>query len=141
MPYTIARPVYFMENWLQTKTVIDEGRLALPLTPTTILQQVAVDDIGTFAAMAFEHPGKWQGTATDLAGDESFADQIAQTLQSNYFQIPWEDFEKEAGHEMATMFRWFEDVGYHADIATLRQDHPWLTNFERWRNTYWQSPA
>jgi len=139
MPYTIVRPVYFMENWLQMKAVIDEGTLTLPLSPTTILQQVAVDDIGTFAAMAFEHPGKWQGTSTDLAGDESFADQIAQTLQSNYSQIPWADFEREAGHEMASMFRWFEDEGYKADIATLRQEHPWLTNFERWRNTYWPS--
>ncbi len=137
MPYTIIRPVYFMENWLQMKTAIDAGTLTMPLSPTTILQQVAVDDIGTFAAMAFEHPGKWQGTATDLAGDESFADQIAQTLQSNYAQIPWEDFEREAGHEMATMFRWFEDVGYKADLATLRQEHPWLTNFERWKNTHW----
>ncbi|MEJ7606434.1 MAG: NmrA/HSCARG family protein [Bryobacteraceae bacterium] len=140
MPYTILRPVYLMENWLQMKDMVDQGKLMLPLRPETILQQVAVDDIGAFAAMAFEHPGKWQGTATDLAGDESFVDQIAETLQTSYSQVPWEDFEKEAGPEMTAMYRWFEDVGYHADVPTLRQEHPSLTTFERWRNTVWPSP-
>ena len=141
MPYTILRPVFFMENWLQMKSMIDQGKVMLPLTPETILQQVAVDDIGAFAAMAFEHPGEWQGTSTELAGDESFLDQIAQTLHSSYSQIPWEDFEKQAGPEMAIMFRWFQDVGYHVNITALRQKHPGLINFERWRNTVWPSPA
>ena len=137
MPYTIVRPVYFMENWLRMKDQIAQGQLTLPLTPETILQQVAVDDIGAFAAMAFEHPGKWHGTATELAGDELFVDQIAQTLHAKYAQMSWEDFEKHMGHEMAIMCRWFQDVGYHADIAANRQALPGLMSFERWRNTYW----
>jgi uncharacterized protein YbjT (DUF2867 family) len=137
MPYTIIRPVFFMENWLRMKDQISQGQLKLPLNPQTILQQVAVDDIGAFAAQAFEHAGKWQGSATDLAGDEGFVDQIAQTLHASYVQIPWEDFERQAGHEMTVMFRWFQDVGYHADITALRQELPSLTSFERWRNTYW----
>lgn len=137
MPYTIVRPVYFMENWLRMKDQIAKGQLTLPLTPETILQQVAVDDIGAFAAMAFEHPGKWHGTATELAGDELFVDQIAQTLHAKYSQMSWEDFEKHMGHEMAIMFKWFQDVGYHADIAANRQALPGLMSFERWRNTYW----
>ena len=137
MPYTIVRPVYFMENWLTMKDQISQGKLSLPLTPDTILQQVAVDDIGAFVTMAFEHPGKWHGTATDLAGDESFVDQIAQTLQVTYSQMSWDAFEKNAGHETTLMFKWFQNVGYHADIAALRQEMPRLMNFERWRNTYW----
>ena len=137
MPYTIVRPVFFMENWLRMKDQIAQGQLTLPLTPETILQQVAVDDIGAFAAMAFEHPGKWHGTATELAGDELFVDQIAQTLHAKYSQMSWEDFEKHMGHEMAVMFKWFQDFGYHADIAANRQALPGLMSFERWRNTYW----
>ncbi len=123
------------------KGQIAQGQLRLPLTPETILQQVAVDDIGAFVAMAFEHPGKWHGTATDLAGDELFVDQIAQTLQANYSQMAWEDFERQAGHEMAVMFRWFQDVGYRADVTALRQELPRLMSFERWRNTYWPTQA
>jgi uncharacterized protein YbjT (DUF2867 family) len=141
MPHTIVRPVYFMENWLQMKDIIDQRRVMLPLKPETILKQVAVDDIGAFVTMAFEHPGKWQGTATDLAGDESFIDQIAQTLQSSYSQISWDVFETQAGPEMTLMFQWFESVGYHADVTALRQEHPWLMSFERWRNTFWPAQA
>ncbi|MDQ6708444.1 MAG: NmrA/HSCARG family protein [Acidobacteriota bacterium] len=141
MPYTIVRPVFFMENWLRMKDQIAQGQLRLPLSPETILQQVSVEDIGAFVAMAFEHPGKWHGTATDLAGDELFMDQIAQTLQASYSQIPWEDFEKQAGHEMALMYRWFQDVGYHADITAVRQELPGLMSFERWRNTYWPASS
>jgi len=141
MPYTILRPVFLMENWLAMKSTIDQGQILLPLTPETVLQQIAVDDIGAFAAMAFEHPGKWQGTATDLAGDEQFLDQTAESLHATYSQIPWEDFEKQVGPERTKMFRWFQDVGYHADIPKLRQEHHGLMGFETWRNTFWPPAA
>ncbi len=137
MPYTIVRPVFFMENWLRMKDQIDQGELKLPLTPETVLQQVAVDDIAAFVVMAFEHPGKWHGTATDLAGDELFLDHIAQTLQAKYAQVPWDEFERQAGQEMTVMYKWFQDVGYHADITAVRQDLPSLMSFQRWRNTRW----
>jgi uncharacterized protein YbjT (DUF2867 family) len=141
MPFTILRPVFFMENWLAMKGLKDQGRLALPLTPETILQQIAVDDIGAFAAMALDHPGKWHGTATDLAGDELFVDQTAQSLHAAYAQISWEDFEKQAGSDTTAMFRWFQNIGYHADIPKLRQEHHGLMSLERWRNTFWPQPA
>jgi hypothetical protein len=53
--------------------------------------------------------------------------------------VPIEEFEKRAGHEMATMYRWFQEVGYKVDIPALRQEMPNLTNFERWLNTRWQT--
>ena len=53
--------------------------------------------------------------------------------------MSWEDFEKHMGPEMTVMFRWFQEVGYHADIAANRQALPGLMSFERWRNTYWPS--
>ena len=30
---------------------------------------IAVDDIGAFVALAFEHPGHWHNRAFELAGD------------------------------------------------------------------------
>lgn len=141
MHYTILRPVYFMENWLTMKDAIAGGVLKMPLKKETILQQISVDDIAAWAAMALEHPGKWQGRAIDIAGDELFIDQTAQTLNATYSEIPWEDFEKQAGAEMTTMFRWFETTGYHADITELRQDFPDLMSLERWRNKYWVDKA
>src|SRR6185503_12374994 len=55
--YTILRPVFFMENWLGMRDTIESGTLALPLSPETRLQMIAVDDIGIFVTMALEHPG------------------------------------------------------------------------------------
>ncbi len=42
-----------MENWLGMKQNIEQGTLALPLTPETRFQMIAVDDIGEFVALAF----------------------------------------------------------------------------------------
>ena len=138
LPHTIIRPVFFMENWQGMKARMEPGKLMLPLKPDTRLQMIAVDDIGAFVTIAFEFPGRWQGHALDIAGDELSMSQVAQALgrvsgeDVNYVQAPWDKFEQQAGQEMTLMFRWFEDVGYHADIPALRQQHPSLMNFERW---------
>jgi uncharacterized protein YbjT (DUF2867 family) len=68
LPYTIFRPVSFMENWLGAKDQIDAGTLSLPLKPETRLQMIAVDDIGVFVAKSFEHSGHWNGKIYELAG-------------------------------------------------------------------------
>ena len=147
LSYTIFRPVFFMENWLAMRDNIQQGTIALPLKPETRLQMIAVDDIGAFVAMAFEHPHKWRGRALDIAGDEHSMSDTARILsgaagrQVQYRQLPWDQFEQAAGHEMAIMYRWFENVGYHVDISALRQQHPNLLTLERWSQTYWPKTA
>jgi len=141
VPYTVIRPVFFMENWLGMRAGMEPGTLTLPLKPDTRLQMIAVDDIGAFVAMAFEFPGRWKGHALDIAGDELSMDQVTQALarvlgeDMKYIQAPWDKFEQQAGHEMMLMFKWFEDVGYHVDIPALRQQHQSLMSFERWMHS------
>ncbi len=137
MHYTVLRPVYFMENWLTMRPAMADGVMRLPLKKETILQQIAVDDIAAWTLLALEHPGKWQGQAVDIAGDELFIDQTAQSLGVTYSEIPSEEFAKQAGEETALMFRWFQDVGYHVDLTARRQDLPDMMGLERWRNKYW----
>lgn len=138
LPFTILRPVFFMENLLGMRNRLDEHTIALPLRPETRLQMIAVDDIGAVAAMAFEHPGHWQGRTVDLAGDEMSMTEIAQALSRaeghnvRYVQVPWGDFEQQAGSDISRMFQWIEEHGYHADISALRQEHSRLLNFEGW---------
>jgi hypothetical protein len=48
-----------------------------------------------------------------------------------YTRIPWDEFARAAGTELARMYRWFQDVGYEADIWSLRQEHAGLRNFEQ----------
>jgi hypothetical protein len=48
----------------------------------------------------------------------------------SYQQVPFEAFEQQAGAEMAAMYRWFENVGYAADLAQLKREFPEPSHFE-----------
>ncbi len=143
LPYTILRPVFFMENLLAMRASIDGGTLAMPLKPETRLQMIAVEDIGQFVATVFEHSGKWHDRAIDIAGDEQSISDIAHMLSGaigrevQYQQVPWEQFDKQTSEDYGLMFRWFDNVGYSVDISALRQDHPNLLTFEHWLHTNW----
>jgi uncharacterized protein YbjT (DUF2867 family) len=144
MRYTILRPTFFMENWLGMRDQINQGTLALPLAPETRLQMISVDDIGAFVAMAFDRPGHWEGRTVELAGDELTMTELTKVFsrmagrEVSYEQTPWDEFEKKVGPELATMYRWFQDVGYQADIPSLRHEYWKLTSFERWVHANWQ---
>jgi uncharacterized protein YbjT (DUF2867 family) len=137
LPYTILRPVFFMQNWEMMRGMVLGGTLAQPLDPDKPFQQVAVEDIGNFAALAFENPDHWIGREVDLAGDEQTMPEIAETFgraigrEVSYYQVPWDQFEEQMGQEVTVNYRWFNDVGYEADIAALQQEYPVLTTFER----------
>jgi uncharacterized protein YbjT (DUF2867 family) len=137
LPYTILRPVFLMENWARMRDGIRAGTLSTPLSPGRRLQQIAVDDIGAFAALAFADPGRWLGRELDIAGDEPTMEETAQAFsrvlgrEVRYVQVPWDEFARRAGEEAAKMWRWFEDAGYDADIAALRELHPGLRTLEQ----------
>lgn len=137
LPATILRPVFFMENWIHfTGDAILDGQLPQPLSPDTRLQQLATDDIGAFAALAFSDPDAWIGRDVELAGDEltmtETADILSRVLgqEVEYVQVPWDALAEQINEEMLQTYRWFEDDGYAADIETLRQVHPDLKRLE-----------
>ena len=143
MRFTIVRPVFFMENWLGMRDGIDQGTLSLPLSPGTRLQMIAVEDIGRMVAIALERPGKWGGRTIEVAGDELSMTELAAAFtrvsgrEVRYVQVPWQDFEAQAGPEMTKMYRWFEEFGYHVEIGAVRQENPSLMSFERWIQSAW----
>lgn len=143
LSYTILRPVFFMENWLGMRDQIEQGTLALPLRPDTRLQMIAVDDIGAFVAMAFEKAGHWKGRTVELAGDELSMSELVERLsrvtgrELRYEQVPWEQWEKQAGPEMSRMWRHFEESPFQVDTGALRQEYQALTGFDRWLNAKW----
>ena len=146
LPYTIFRPVSFMENWLGSKEQIEAGTLTLPLKPETRLQMIAVDDIGVFVAQAFEHSGHWNGKTYDLAGDELSMQEIAQALgrtvgrEVKYVQLPWDEFERQAGHDLTKMYHWLDESSSHVDINAVREQYQPLMTFERWLAKNWPRP-
>jgi uncharacterized protein YbjT (DUF2867 family) len=138
LSHTILRPAFFMQNWYSyTREPILNGTLPLPLNPQTPLQQVSVDDIGAFAALAFQNPSKWHGRTIELAGEELTPLRVAELLTRavrrpvRYVQVPWQQFQQNAGEEMTKMYRWLNDVGYHVDITALRREHPTLATLEK----------
>jgi uncharacterized protein YbjT (DUF2867 family) len=148
VPYTVLRPVYFMQNWEMMREPILGGTLPQPLDPGKPFQMIDADDIGVFAAMAFENPDGWIGREVDLAGDELTMPEIAATFsrvigrQVDYFQVPWEGFEEQMGEEFTVMYRWFNDYGYEADVAGLRKEHPGLVSLEQYLRTHgWENAA
>ena len=136
LPHTVLRPVFFMQNWEMMREPILGGTLPQPLDPGKPFQQVAVEDIGAFAAMAFEHPDEWIGREVEIAGDERTMPEIAEAFghiagrEVVYYQVPWDQFEEQMGEEYAVMYRWFNDVGYEANVEALRREHPGLIDFE-----------
>ena len=146
VPYTVLRPVFFMQNWEFMREPILGGTLPQPLDPEKPFQMIDADDIGVFAAMAFEDPETWIGREVDLAGDELTMLEIAGTFsrvtgrEVDYFQVPWEGFEEQMGEEYTVMYRWFNDQGYEANIAALRDEYPGLASFEQYlRGHGWEN--
>jgi len=140
--WTILRPTAFMDNIVPGFAgKIFPTAWRVGLRPTTRLQLVSTNDIGHFGAQAMLKPQEFAGRAISLAGDElNFEDANATFLKIVGVEIPqtysfigwlllW------AIKDVGLMFRFFQDVGYNADIAALRQEHHDLQSFEDWLKT------
>ena len=146
IPFTFLRPAHFMENFNigpQCKS-IRGGKLVFPLPPDARLQLIAIDDIGFFAAMAFDRPDEMQGNSYELAGDEMTMPEIAQRFSSHlgkevqFTQLPLDELER-MDPEYHLLARWLQDEGYRADIPAVRRMHPSLLSFDAWlSNGYWR---
>jgi uncharacterized protein YbjT (DUF2867 family) len=142
LPATILRPVWFMENFTTVAKPSAEGVLMLPMKSARKLAMVALKDIGEFGAAAFLRPNDFLGQAIDLAGDELTMPETAAQLTHamgrpiRFQEFPMEQAEAAMGHDLTTMFRWFNEVGYAIDIPTLKQKFQMpLTTFAEWIKT------
>lgn len=144
---TILRPVFFMENLLSPDNheAILGGTLSLSIHPDTPLQMIAVDDIGAFAAMAFDNPDEWVGKALEIAGDEMTMSQYAEHLTAAvgrpvaFKEFPPLEEMRSINEDWAIMCEWFIQHGYEADIAGLRRLYPPLKDFGAWlKGVTWQ---
>jgi len=121
---TVLRPVFFMENLLLPSFLagIQQGRLALALDPETVVQMIAVADIGKYGRWAFENHAALNGRAIDIAGDQATMPATAEILSKvthrevKFVRLPIEEVRK-FSMDFALMLEWFDRVGYDADIA------------------------
>lgn len=135
MQWTILRPVAFLENYgpgffgkamsAMWKSVGDKP-----------LQHISVRDIGFFAKEAFLNPDENNGKAISLAGDELtyekankiFRREMGYELPITYRAVGW--LMQALVKELGTMFAWFKEEGYGADIEDLRKKNPKLIDWE-----------
>ena len=137
IPHTIIGPTFFMENLLGPG--LEQGQLALPLSPSTTLQQSALENIAEFSALVIERRKPFLGKRIDIASDDVTGEQATNILSNmlgykiRYVPVPLEQV-YQGNEDMARMYEWYEKVGTGIDISALHQEYPevkWLT-FRDW---------
>jgi len=148
IPYTILRPVLFMDNYNWSRAQILNGTfMGMGLRSEKGVQSVAVEDIGVFVALAFAHREEYVGKTIELAGDELTESQIADTFTKVIgrpvkLAQPTEDggARRISDEEMEAMYSFFNGKGYDADIPALRKLHPGLLTLEQYlRKNGWEN--
>ncbi|MBD2513027.1 NmrA family NAD(P)-binding protein, partial [Nostoc muscorum FACHB-395] len=147
LPYTVMRPVFFFYNYASMRPMVEQGTLSQPLSPETKLQQLSEEDYGAMVAEVFDRPAEFLNREIEVASVEMTMPEIAAAFSLvldktvEYQQIPFEAFEQQAGEEVTIMYRWFENVGYGADLAQLKRDFPSSSDFESYlRDHDWRKP-
>ena len=136
IPYTILRPVAFMDNHNWSRAYILNGTFSGNGTrPDKATQIIAVEDIGVFVALAFVNIKDYQGKTIELAGDELTEPQLAETFTKVIgrpvtLTAPTGGWGNASEEEMQAAYNFFNGEGYDADIAALRKLHPGLLRFE-----------
>lgn len=141
MTYTILRPVAFYDNL--TPDFIGKGFASMWNNMGSVpLQLVGTRDIGIFAALAFSNlessPQTYRNAAISLAGDELTQPEASKIFEKVYGKKMPITFGFVGNliqymmKELGTMFKWFVDVGYKADLAENKRLNPSMQNFETW---------
>ena len=135
--FTIIGPTFFMENLFGPG--LEQGQLTLPLSPSTTLQQSALENIAEFSALVLEGREPFLGKRIDITSDELTVEQAANILSNvlgrriRYVPVPLQQV-YQGNEDMARMYEWYEKVGTGIDITSLHQEYPevnWLT-FRDW---------
>ena len=98
------------------------------MKPQTVLQMIAVTDIGKYGALAFIEAERLRGREIDIAGDARTLPDAATVLSKamerpiRFMELPITEARKNSP-EFAMMLEWFGDVGYDADIAANAREY------------------
>ena len=139
MTWTILRPVAFMDNLKPGFFCKMFNAMWLGMGDTK-LQLVSTKDIGVFAAQAlasFEEE-TYKNQAISLAGDnltqqegnEVFWKVYGRNVPRTY--VFWGSLLEYMVREVGTMFTWFEEEGYGADLSQCKRLNPRMQNLEDW---------
>jgi uncharacterized protein YbjT (DUF2867 family) len=146
IPYTVLRPVAFMENFNRQQKRTAKMGVIDSRDPDRMLHFIAIRDIGFLAGEAIEHPEVWVGKAVNIAGDsmtvEAYVDTYSEVMGREvvYTQLPLEQYLQTMPKPLRPLFKWYDEVGYTADVEGLRQRYPELMTLDQYlRATGWEN--
>jgi uncharacterized protein YbjT (DUF2867 family) len=142
LPATMLRPVSFMENYtsMMPGQAAQGDELVSAIKATVRQPLIALDDIGTFAALAFENPADYIGRALEIAGDSLTPPQIAAALSRatgrnlRHVEMSLEPL-RDQNPELYRAYTAMNEMDLTVDISALRRIHPTLMTFETWLAT------
>lgn len=146
IPYTVFRPVAFMENFDPLKADTVKNGFRDSRGPDRMLYFIAIRDIGFFVAEAFQNPDDWLGKALNIAGDSMTVSEYVATVSRvmgrdiAYHHLPLEEYLEIYPKPMRPLFRWYHEAGYSADVVGMRERYPNLTTLEQHlRDNGWEN--
>ncbi len=134
VPYTVFRPVAFMENFDRQQARTLQTGITESRGPDRILAFISIRDIGFFVGEAFDHPEDWLGRAENIAGDKmtvrEYVDTFSEVMGAPvaYNRMPLEAYLETFPKPLRPLFRWYDEVGYDADVDALRERYPELVS-------------
>ena len=146
VPYTVFRPVAFMENFDPMKGDIIENGFRDSRSADRMLYFIAIRDIGFFVGEAFTNPDEWIGKSLNIASDKMTVDEYVTTVSDvvgrdvEFHQLPLDEYLAQFPKPMRPLFRWYHEAGYSADVEGFRERYPNLTTLEQHlRATGWEN--
>jgi uncharacterized protein YbjT (DUF2867 family) len=150
LPITVLRPMAFME--LMSDPAYYPQVSVWHVMPKLmgadrVLPWLAVDDVGAVVAEVFADPDRFMGADVNLAGDLRTIDQCRAIWQRatgrrpRGFPMPTWLFERVAGHDLTTMWRWLRTGVVPEDLAPTRAIHPGVQSVEQWVDRQRAEPA
>ncbi len=143
VPYTIVRPVSFMENYIAPWVLhkLEQGVIESPLDPDSQTELIAVKDIGRFVLHVLENREQFLGKEIDIASERISEEEITHILSGalgrpvHLHEIDLDNPET-LGEDMTKMYKWIKEVGYRVDTEKLHEEYPQIewTSFEQWAN-------
>lgn len=146
VPYTVVRPVAFMENFKAAQKQIIENGLVDSRAPDRNVYFIAIRDIGFFVGEAFSNPEDWIGRAENIAGDQMTLAETAETFSRvlgqdvRYVRRPLDEYLQSFPPPLRPLFRWYDEAGYSAETDAWRKRYPDLMTLEQYlRENGWEN--
>ncbi len=141
LPLTVLRPMAFME--LMTDKAFFPAVAMWHLMPKLMGPQrpvpwICVDDMGAIAARAFSDPDGVIGKDIKIAAEVRSIEECRAVWSSvkgrspRHFPMPVWMFERFAGTDLTTMWRWLREGHFDIDPSQTRQILPTVSTVRQW---------